>query len=377
MKAIVFIVLFLVTFFSYSQDEEFIPIDVEGKEAFMSTKTGEYTFLEHAKTDPTKLKTTASGVVYTDIKRHIITKGETLSIIAKKNNVSISEIKKHNDITTSNLKIGNEINIVKRLLIKSSSPTISYAGEERIIASLRPGQSPGQFAAPPSVATVENKVIETKKSEEKGSAKTYKVDNKNIKNPVFGLSNNNDEATVESLEGELKGILEDVNEDTSKSDTVNLIEKNNKAEFSRAAKAEKLRLIKEVAARLEKELEATKKQEIVKSVKQPEAPKTVMPNKIEVIKTKAPQKPITLNTKPNKEQKKVMVFDSSDQEQKNKVEVLQDTKSSKVNYFHKVKSGETYYSISKKYKMSLDALMILNNTKSTTLKVGQKIKIEI
>ncbi|MEJ6792867.1 MAG: hypothetical protein QNK89_09120 [Lacinutrix sp.] len=60
------------------------------------------------------------------------------------------------------------------MLVKSSSPVIGYAGEERVIASLRPGETPGQFATPPSVAEVESQVIETKKSEEKPSAKVIK-----------------------------------------------------------------------------------------------------------------------------------------------------------------------------------------------------------
>jgi len=44
-------------------------------------------------------------------------------------------------------------------------------------------------------------------------------------------------------------------------------------------------------------------------------------------------------------------------------------------YFHTVKRGETFYSISRKYKMTIKALMDLNEIKSTYLDVGQKLKI--
>ncbi|MEJ6792866.1 MAG: hypothetical protein QNK89_09115 [Lacinutrix sp.] len=64
MKAVVFGLLGLLSIGVFAQEveEEFLPIEVEGKEAFMSAKTGEFTYREHSKTDPAQLKTKASGV---------------------------------------------------------------------------------------------------------------------------------------------------------------------------------------------------------------------------------------------------------------------------------------------------------------------------
>jgi LysM repeat protein len=43
---------------------------------------------------------------------------------------------------------------------------------------------------------------------------------------------------------------------------------------------------------------------------------------------------------------------------------------------HTVKNGETLYSISKKYQMSVDSLKKLNNLRGNTIKKGQKLKVE-
>ncbi len=43
---------------------------------------------------------------------------------------------------------------------------------------------------------------------------------------------------------------------------------------------------------------------------------------------------------------------------------------------HTVKSGETLYSISKKYQMSVDSLKKLNHLRGNTIKKGQKLKVE-
>jgi peptidoglycan endopeptidase LytF len=84
-----------------STNKEFLPIHIEEKEAFMSTKTGEYIFMEHDTTDAEQLSTTEKGVVYVDISTHIVKKGESLYTIARKHN-----------LTLNNLRIG------KKLLLK-------------------------------------------------------------------------------------------------------------------------------------------------------------------------------------------------------------------------------------------------------------------
>ena len=160
MRLLLMLLICFVSFGAFSQEEdknieEFIPIDIEGKEAFMSTKTGEYVFRSHEKTNPEALVTTASGVVYTDVSLHAVKKGESLYSIAKKHEQSVDELKKNNNLKSSNLDIGQKLKIVKKLMVNSSSPVISYAGEERIIAKLRPGQSPTNLNPPSEITKVE------------------------------------------------------------------------------------------------------------------------------------------------------------------------------------------------------------------------------
>ena len=160
MRLLLLLLICFVSFGAFSQDEtevveEFLPIVIEGQEAFMSTKTGEYVYRSHEDTNPEALVTTASGVVYTDVSFHSVKKGESLYGIAKKHGQSVEEIKKNNKLKSSNLNIGQKLKIVKRLLVKSSSPVISYAGEERIIAKLNPGQSPTNLNPPSEMPRVE------------------------------------------------------------------------------------------------------------------------------------------------------------------------------------------------------------------------------
>ena len=103
MRLLLLMVICFVSSGAFSQDEvknveEFLPIVIEGKEAFMSTKTGEYVYRSHEKTDPEALITTASGVVYTDVSLHPVKKGESLYSIAKKYDQSVEELRKNNKL---------------------------------------------------------------------------------------------------------------------------------------------------------------------------------------------------------------------------------------------------------------------------------------
>ncbi len=116
MKISVIVAICSFTMFSFSQetvatDEEFIPIHIEEKEAFMSTKTGEYIFMKHEDTDESQLRTTDKGVVYTDISIHTIRKGESLYTIAKKYGLTVDKLKKDNYLSSVKLKIGQELKI--------------------------------------------------------------------------------------------------------------------------------------------------------------------------------------------------------------------------------------------------------------------------
>ncbi len=179
MRSLIFILMAFVSFATFSQEtevaEEFLPINLEGKEAYLSTKTGEYIFLEHAKTDATKLETTNNGVIYTDIKVHTVAKKETISKIAKQYGLSKDEIIRQNKLSTNKLNIGQELKIIKKVVVKSSSPVISQE-EGTIIARLSPGQTPTGLDATranstPTASTspvaIVNEVVETEAVEEK------------------------------------------------------------------------------------------------------------------------------------------------------------------------------------------------------------------
>ncbi len=170
MKISVFVAICPFTMFSFSQetvatDEEFIPIHIEAKEAFMSTKTGEYIFMKHEDTDESQLRTTDKGVVYKDISIHTIRKGESLYTIAKKYGLTVDKLKKDNYLSSVKLKIGQELKIKINRIIASSSPVIS-SEPSRIIAKLPPNESPFGLNPPPSAPPTNSTVITSKPNSE-------------------------------------------------------------------------------------------------------------------------------------------------------------------------------------------------------------------
>jgi len=175
MKPFGFILIALFSLNSFSQDaeviaEEFIPITIEGKEAFMSTKTGEFVYRAHDKTDASGLKTTGNGVIYNDVLTHVVKKGETLSILSRKYGLSVAELKAQNELTNTGLSIGQKLKVVKKLSIKSSSPIKGTSGKETIVAKLRPGQTPASLNAP-SVNITKEKALKATVVEENTSIK--------------------------------------------------------------------------------------------------------------------------------------------------------------------------------------------------------------
>ncbi|WP_452224695.1 LysM peptidoglycan-binding domain-containing protein [Lacinutrix chionoecetis] len=416
MKIIVFGLFGLLStgIFAQEIEEEFLPIEVEGKEAFMSTKTGEYTFLEHATTDPEQLETTASGVVYTDISSYTIKKGETLSAIAKKNDVTVGDIKKHNKVTSSNLKIGSELKIVKKHLIKSSSPVISYAGEKQIIARLRPGETPGQFAAPPSVEQIENEVIETKKTEEKPRAKVLKAE-ENVKNPIFGLDNTNDTEEEENIKDLSEAISEEVNEVKTEIKEEAIVANTPKQE----TKKEKLARLKVEMEALEAELEEqpieVEEETVVveeMEVATQEEPAVVivenMPRKLDaktikeiketnaeakIEESESGKKVMVFENKPKNEvstaekaqraiaavretEKKIEASKNTEILEEENIEVDKDSEENDADTgYYTVEKGNSLWSIAKEHNMTVDALKKLNNLKNNNLSVGQKLKV--
>ena len=183
MKSLIFVLACFLSVVSISQEteiaEEFLPIHLEGKDAFLSTKTGEYVFLEHDTTDATKLETTNNGVIYTDIQIHIVAKKETISKIAKQYNISNEEILEQNKLSSNKLSIGQEIKIIKKRVVKSSSPVLDQ-GEAKVIAKLNPGQTPAglELTTPRSTTTISKNTANTNEVKEEVIPTADVIENK-------------------------------------------------------------------------------------------------------------------------------------------------------------------------------------------------------
>lgn len=379
MKPVIFILCCLFSIGVLAQEneeiaEEFIPINIEGKDAFMSTKTGEYTYREHAKTDPTQLKTTASGVVYTDISSHTVKKGETFSIIAKKNGVTVSEIKKHNKVSSSNLKIGSKVKIVKKQLVKSSSPVKGTSGEERIIARLRPGESPGALAPPPPMEEIQKKLVKTEKTREKPLKPKYKA-KKDIKNPILGLGDDTEaveevaevevpkkeskkerlkrlQAEMKALEAELEETEEVKETEVEEAVTLSAVEEPKK-------EAEKLSVVKEEIEEVE---------EIAK-----EEDKEVVEEKESLAKKAS--RVVSQVKKTNKQVEAKKAIDS-ETEVEEKEEEESEKPLDKNQAFYTVEKGNSLWGIARMHGMTVDELKKLNNLKNNNLDIGQKLKVK-
>ena len=185
MRSLVLVLMCFVSIQSFSQDEkigdEFLPINIEGKDAFLSTKTGEYVFRDHEETDAAMLETTENGVIYTDIKIHTVVKRENISKIAKKYGLAQAQLIKDNDLANVNLSIGQKLKIIKKLVVPSSSPVISQE-ESKIIATLNPGQTPtGLDTVPPVMPSNTNNTASTQANnaqeavEENNDSNSYTV----------------------------------------------------------------------------------------------------------------------------------------------------------------------------------------------------------
>jgi len=60
---------------------------------------------------------------------------------------------------------------------------------------------------------------------------------------------------------------------------------------------------------------------------------------------------------------------------KKQQEKIQENKSDKIENKHVVKKGDTLYSISKKFNISVSELVKINDIKNNTISIGQTLKI--
>ena len=325
MKNLLFVLILLTITTGFSQDieEEFLPIEVEGKEAFMSTKTGEYVFKSHADTNPEELTTTPSGVVYNDITYHTVVQGETLSSISKKHDIGVDQIVQDNKLSNNALSLGQKIKLVKRTLVPSSSPVISYVGEERIIARLPVGESPATLPPPP-----------------------VPTQNNNLAKPA-PKKNNYSKPNIVPLV-----VEEDV-----------IVQEEDSAEVIAAKKQ---------LEEAKRQLELAKQKAVLKEEAKAKLEETKSVLEEEDIVTKK------VNTKLETE-KDVL---EEEVEANTKTEVTEDKsetasdKADKTPEYHVVVKGDNLYSLSKKYNTTVEKLSKLNDIKFNNLKIGQKLKLK-
>lgn len=355
MKQLVFILILCCTNFSFAQEieEEFLPITLEEKEAFMSTKTGEYVFLAHAETNPDELRTTASGVVYNDISIHKVSKKETLSSITKKYKLDLAQLKKDNKLKSNALSLGQEIKIINRVLVTSSSPVITYTGEERIIARLRPGQSPSTLAPPPPDAVPVTSAPQ--KSQSPDSKKP--VSRKSTYFKPMVMPN-----TTASSDKDLE--VKEIQEDDIKQESKDVIAAQRQLEEAQ----QKLALAKQ---------EAKKEEVIVEKVAEKVVEAKPIEEKLEKIKPKLVIEEtgteVSLIEEKEKTEVKIPVKEVIEQTETPKTDIKIEVEG--VDY-HTIVKGDNLYKLAKIYNTTIQKLTELNNVKFNNLHIGQKLMLK-
>jgi len=113
MKYTLVMIFCLASFFCIAQETngEYEKVILDGKEAYMSVKTGEIVY-DLTKTNITSKQisvettNTASGIL-----KHVIKKGETLYAVSRKYNLSVKELMDLNELENSNIAIGQVLNL--------------------------------------------------------------------------------------------------------------------------------------------------------------------------------------------------------------------------------------------------------------------------
>lgn len=115
MKITITTLLLCISVTCFSQEQEYELITLDGKEAYISTKTGEIRY-SSPNSSINKSTSETSALTYNSLtnesKTHTIEKGETLYRLSKKYGISISKICTLNSINQNTpLKIGQKIQI--------------------------------------------------------------------------------------------------------------------------------------------------------------------------------------------------------------------------------------------------------------------------
>ncbi len=208
MRLTITFIISLVILNSYSQEskQEFLDVIVEGKEAYMSTTTGEVIFREHAKTDPSAFITDATGTTfYIDTKIYKVKKGDVLATIAKKFKTTIARLKKDNKLKSVDLSIGQALKINSTLAVESLKPTMS-SQEGRVVARLRPGENPAMLNVPDGPPNASRTPVATPKEIQS----TLKVEDKVEAPAVKEVVQEKTEAVQETIEKRVEDTMDNV-----------------------------------------------------------------------------------------------------------------------------------------------------------------------
>lgn len=337
------------------------------KEAFLSSKTGEFVYRDHDKTDVSQLRTSDDGtVIYTDKKTHTVKKGETLSVIAKKHGLSINELKKQNKLKSSNLSIGQVLKIEKKYVVESSKPVVKQE-EGKIIARLAPGQMPGGITPPdlPPDAMPGNTINLVTDDVKPQIADDPKEDTPKVDISEDGIITHTVKGgeTLFSIARKYKVSIDDVKKENNLAlNNLSTGQKLRIKVYNPAMFKQKQDAIQPTSVEAEDtmEEETAQEEEIKENVENTEEIDPVVPD----------SKPEANNELKDKAQdKKEKVIDGL-------IEKYADKGSATKPRIHTVIKGETLWAISKKYNISITDLIELNGLKSNNLSIGQELKVK-
>ncbi len=405
MKKLVFPLLLLLSLSAFSQKihDEFMPTIIGDKEAFLSSKTGEFVYRAHDKTDVSALYTTDSGIViHEDRKTHAVKKGETLSAIAKKHGISVAELKSQNKLKSVNLSIGQELKVFKKEVVPSSKPVVNKP-EGKIIARLAPGQTPGGMTPPdlPPDAmpgSTINLVVEDAKPSPAGRQAEPQAANvaENISEDGIVTHTVKGGETLFAIARKHKVSIDDLKKENKLAlNTVRAGQKlkvkvYNPAVFSQSntvatkpvveEKPEPVELVETVTE------EVNKVEKAVGQVKEVVVDEVVEEKKEKVIEVKKPTGVISSKAEKSsqdakEEQTKALIEkykkkDATDTSSTSSRVESRGDKSPSESKVYIVKKGDTLWSIAKKHQISLKDLKKLNNLSANTLSIGQKLKLK-
>lgn len=109
MKKIILVLICLISFSSFSQ-ENIVDIIMDGKPAKLNTVTGVFTFTNGVPSGYSAAKDISNSKIL-DGDIHIVSQGETLYAIAKKYQLSITQIKRLNNLETNILSVNQKLKV--------------------------------------------------------------------------------------------------------------------------------------------------------------------------------------------------------------------------------------------------------------------------